>query len=119
MGVDQEILEVVDEYLAAFNACDLPRLEKVLKCPLALIGNGEVSISERYFIDFDKFIAATGWDHSKWDDRRVVQMSDKTAHVAAKASRYRSDGSLIEVVEALYVLTKQPGGWKFVGFSLL
>ena len=52
------------------------------------------------------------FDHSKWDRREIIHMSDSKVHVDTKFTRYRKDGSVMGSYYSLYVFTKENGQWK-------
>jgi hypothetical protein len=62
-------------------------------------------------MDFDRFAEQTGWHHSVWDKREVIQSGKDKMHVAVQISRFNADGEKFGTYESFYVLTKQDGHW--------
>lgn len=113
--VKTEVFKVLDRYMEAFNAKDLPGWESTYQFPHYRLAGGKMSVLEKAGLrDSGKVfgeLQKIGWDHSKWDHRNVVQASRDKIHVDTRFSRYRKDGSLIGHYESLYILTKENGRW--------
>jgi len=104
---------VLDDFLLAFNARDIPAFEKTFNFPsvrlasqgLVILNPGDMK-PERY---------TTGplaeWDHSKWDRRQVIHAGPDKVHIDTRFTRYRKDGSAIGGFDSVYVITKQEGHW--------
>ncbi len=110
------VLQVLDEYMATFNAKDLKGWEDTCQFPHYRLAGGKMSVLEKaglrdsakVFGDLQK----AGWDHSQWDHRsNIVQASADKVHVDTRFSRFRADGSLIGHYESLHILTKENGRW--------
>jgi len=56
-------------------------------------------------------LRASGWDHSVWDHRKVIHTGPAKVHLDVQFTRYRSDGSVIGVFPAVYVIVEQDGRW--------
>ncbi len=113
---DRRALAVMDEFMAAFNAGDAKRWAGTLNYPHVRIASGQVMVTqnaEEYAgrFSFDEFRRRTGWHHSAWDDKQIVQASDDKVHIAVKFTRYRSDGSEIASYRSLYIVTNDNGHW--------
>lgn len=113
---EREALAVLDEFMAAFNAGDTQRWADTLHYPHVRIAGGKVTVSsdaDEYAgrFDFDDFRRRTGWHHSAWDEKQVVQSSDDKVHVTVRFTRYRSDGSKIASYRSLYIVTLQESRW--------
>jgi hypothetical protein len=114
----EEVLAAYAAYLDAFRANDVPALDKLIRYPLAYIGNGQVTLVETYPVQPAQLMAAKQWHDTKDLDPEVVFLSTEKAHVILRhATRVRVDGSPIEVVSAFYALTRMPSGWKFFALS--
>lgn len=113
--VKKEVIKVLDNYLAAFNAKDLAAWEATYQFPHYRLASGNISVLQSAGLrDSSKVFGALqkqGWDHSIWDHRNIVQASDDKVHVDTRFSRYRKDGTLIARYESLYILTKENGRW--------
>jgi hypothetical protein len=113
--VSAAVFQVLDEYMATFNAKDLAGWERTYQFPHYRLASGKMSVLEKAGLrDPAKVfgeLQKTGWDHSQWDHRNIIQASADKVHVDTEFSRYRADGSLIGHFESLYILTKEDGRW--------
>lgn len=106
-------LEVLDEYLAAWNKQDLVAWERTFHFPHYRLASGKMTVLERPGQQDPRRLwqAIDGWHHSKWERRRLVHAAADKIHVDTKFIRYRADGSVIGAYESLYILTKEDGRW--------
>jgi len=107
---------VMAEFLAAFNARDERRWADTLHFPHVRLASQTVTVypTREAFLeamDLDAFARANDWDHSSWDDLRIVQASPRKVHVAVRFSRFRADGSRIASFDSLYVIEHVDGRW--------
>jgi hypothetical protein len=113
--VSAAVFQVLDEYMATFNAKDLKGWEDTYQFPHYRLAGGKMSVLEKAGLrDSVKVfgeLQKAGWDHSQWDHRNIVQASADKVHVDTRFSRFRADGSLIGHYESLYILTKENGRW--------
>ncbi|HEX8548959.1 MAG TPA: hypothetical protein VF691_18480 [Cytophagaceae bacterium] len=113
--IKSEVLKVLDDYMNTFNAKNLMAWEGTYNFPHYRLASGHLSTLDKAGLrDSIKVFGAlqkTGWDHSKWDHRNIVQGSDDKVHVDTRFSRYKTDGSLIGTYESLYIVTKENGKW--------
>jgi len=104
-------------FMDAFNAADPEAARECLNYPHARVGaNGTLVVSETASDqmpgDFFKiFRQRTGWHHSCWDLREVIQSSETKVHLKVTFSRYRADGSLIGTYPSIWVVTEQDEHW--------
>ena len=105
--------KVLDDFLAAFNARDIPAFEKTFNFPsIRLASQGLVTLNpgdmkpERYTTG-----ALAEWDHSRWDRREVIHAGPDKVHIDTRFTRYRKDGSVIGGYDSIYVITRQDGHW--------
>lgn len=111
--VKTEVLKVLDDYMATFNARDAKAWQNTYHFPHYRLASGKMSVLDSATLDSTTFVRLTqaGWHHSKWDHRNIIQASDTKVHVDTQFSRYRADGSKIGVYESLYVVTREGGRW--------
>ena len=111
-------MAVTDAFLATFNAGDAAGHARTLAYPHVRLAGGSV----RIWHDVDEATAAmrlaapalrqqVGWDHSRWDHRRVVHVGPGKVHLDVCFTRYRADGSVIGVYPAVYVVVAVDGDW--------
>ncbi|HEY9048061.1 MAG TPA: hypothetical protein VIN08_19275 [Ohtaekwangia sp.] len=114
-AVKAEVLQVLDEYMATFNANDLAAWEKTYHFPHYRLASGNMSVLDKAGLrDPAKVftpLKQAGWHHSVWDHRNIVQASDTKVHVDTQFSRYKEDGTKIGTYESLYIVTKENGRW--------
>jgi uncharacterized NTF2-like protein DUF6841 len=115
---EREVMAVLDDFMAAFNRQDAGAEERTYQFPHYRLASGQMAVLNAPGAQTQAFMNATyksfrdsGWDHSAWKRRRVVQISDSKAHVDTEFTRYRKDGSIIGSYESLYVVTKEDGRW--------
>lgn len=109
-------LQAMDEFMAAFNARDPKAWAATLNYPHVRIAGSNVRVwetEEEYadYMDFDAFSQQTGWHHSVWDSKKIVQAGEKKVHIAVQFSRFNADNERISTYESFYVLTNQDGHW--------
>ena len=109
------VLKSLDDYMNTFNARDLSGWEATYHFPHYRLANGKMVVLEkaglRNWEGVFGALAKTGWHHSKWDHRNIIQASDTKVHVDTQFSRYKADGTKLGVYESLYVVTKENGRW--------
>lgn len=111
--VKKEVLKVLDDYMSTFNAKDAKAWQGTYQFPHYRLASGNMSVLESPTLDSTVFIRLqqSGWHHSKWDHRNIIQASHDKVHVDTRFSRFRADGSLIGQFESLYIVTKENGKW--------
>lgn len=109
-------LQSLDGFMAAFNARDPEAWAGTLNYPHVRIAGSKVRVwetKEDYaaYMDFSAFSKQTGWHHSVWDSKRVVQAGEKKVHIAVEFTRFNADDEKIASYESFYVVTNQDGHW--------
>jgi len=115
---EAEALHILDSFMLAFNAGDVDAIAQLFHYPHIRIA-GDISVwdlPEEFKADRDsasreQFKKVTGWHHSAWDSREVVQSSDVKIHFAVQFTRYRQDDSVIGTYNSLWIVTKHDGRW--------
>jgi hypothetical protein len=59
----------------------------------------------------------SGWNHSLWKTRRIVEADPGKVHVATTFDRFTKDEKLIATETSLYILEKIDGHWGIRGRS--
>ena len=111
---ESQAMQLLDEWMAAFNARDLKAWEATFNYPSVRLASGRVVVIEKPgFHRPDMFDRALGqgWRHSAWDHRNIIHGSEDKVHFDTRFTRYREDGSKIGTYDSLYVVTKQDGHW--------
>ena len=112
-------MAVADAFLDTFNALDAPGHAATLGYPHVRLASGQVRIWQ----DVDEATAAmevgmaalrerAGWDHSRWNHKRVIHDLGDKVHLDVEFTRYRADGSVIGVYPAVYVIVESADGWR-------
>ena len=119
---EAEALQVLDAFMAAFNARDMDAWTATLHFPHVRIASGAARVdadaaSYSAGLDFERFSETTGWHHSAWTSRNVVQSGADKVHVAVRFARYREDDSLIAEYASLYIVERRDGRWGVVARS--
>lgn len=112
----REALAVMEAFMAAFNARDVPAWADTLVYPHVRIASGRVAVfpdREAYIAshDMNAFAAGTGWARSAWDDLKVVQASPDKVHIAVRFTRYDAADNVISAFDSLYVVERVDGRW--------
>lgn len=108
-------IAVLDAFLTAFNARDAIAWAATLHYPHVRFAGDQVQIWHTpadYAADNDiGRLAETGWHHTRWDWRRLVQAGDDKLHFLVSFTRFDQDARPLASYEALYLLTRRDGRW--------
>lgn len=107
---------VMDDFMETFNARDAEAWAATFNYPHIRFASNAVHISQSAnditsTMDFEKFSAFTGWDHSAWDKIELMQAGPDKVHFAVSFTRYKENGEKIQTYESLYILTLVEGHW--------
>lgn len=111
----QAALLALDRYLETWNSRD-PRIWATsLHFPHVRPGAGPFKLTlntDEYVagIDFEQ-TASTGWDHTEWISREVLQVGVDKVHAAATWQRYTKEGRPLATSAITYVITNQQDRW--------
>ena len=119
MSVETEIRALLDRYLAAWNARDLPGVAACFTEPARYVLPG----ADMAMADHAAIVAAlktvfAGLDAQGFDRSEAGPMSVRLCNATTVLAdlrdvrRLRGDGSLIEVIDAVYLCVKQDGAWR-------
>jgi hypothetical protein len=108
-------LQALDRYLETWNSRDPARWASSLLFPHVRPGPGAFELFRtpaQYAasVDFTQTLA-TGWHHSEWTTRRVLQLGFDKVHVAGSWTRYTEDGRQLTGSSITYIVTNQEGRW--------
>lgn len=113
--VREACLACLDRWMAALNAYDNAAMDAELHFPHVRFAGGKVTVYEKPGTNpmdlFERLKRDSGWHHSAWNRRDIVQRNDTQAHFAVNYTRYRADGSIIGHYDSLYVLALKDGRW--------
>ncbi|MEZ5936771.1 MAG: hypothetical protein R3C52_00960 [Hyphomonadaceae bacterium] len=111
--------EATDRFMTGFNARDAEAWGESLHFPHVRIASGSVRViqsADELAGSFER-LAAIGWDHSAWADRRIVQCGPTKAHMLTTFVRYRADGSELARFNSLYIVELKDGRWAITARS--
>lgn len=119
-GVDaetqaHEALVALDRYLETWNSRDPVVWATSLHFPHVRPGPGAFEMTrtpQEYAagINFEETLK-TGWHHSEWVSREVLQVSADKVHAAGAWQRYTEDGRALAGSAITYIVTKQENRW--------
>ena len=111
----KEAMNVMDQFLEAFNEQDIEAWSKTLNYPHVRFANGQVKIWEnrQSFVSEANLQALinSGWDHSRWLRREVVLSSPLKVHISTSFERYDKNNQAISAYDSLYIVTKKDDQW--------
>lgn len=108
-------LQALDRYLETWNSRDPRRWAASLHYPHIRPGPGAFELSrtaDEYAagVNFAQTMA-TGWHHSEWTSRQVLQVGLDKVHVSGAWQRYTEDGRPLVGSAITYVITNENGRW--------
>jgi hypothetical protein len=105
--------KVLDDFMAAFNARDLPAFERTFNFPSVRLASNRLVVLNAGDHKPEMFSqgALTEWDHSAWERREVIHSGPDKVHFDTRFTRYRADGSVIGGFDSIYVVTCENGHW--------
>lgn len=106
----------MERYHDAFLHGTRDDLEAMVHLPVIYITESDVQVRERYPFDPVKLRAATDFHHGK-TETTFVHIEPTRAHVLIEGTRHRSDGSVIESIQSVYILQDRGDGWRVAAFS--
>jgi hypothetical protein len=105
----------LDRWMAALNRYDDAAMDAELHFPHVRFAGGKISVYEKPGSNpmglFERLKKESGWHHSAWNKREIVQRNDTMVHFAVNYTRYREDNSVIGHYDSLYVLALHDGRW--------
>ena len=105
--------QVLYDFMAAFNARDIPAFEATFNFPSVRLASNTLVILKAGDMQPDRFTtgALAEWDHSAWERRDVIHAGADKVHIDTRFTRYRKDGTVIGGFDSIYVVTLQDGKW--------
>src|SRR4249919_400124 len=101
-------LQALDRYLETWNSRDAERWATSLNFPHVRPGPGpfELFRTPAQYVASVNFAQtlATGWHHSEWTTRRVLQLGVDKVHVAGSWLRYTEDGRQMVGTSVTYIV---------------
>jgi hypothetical protein len=105
----------LDRYMETWNSRDPARWAASLHYPHIRPGPGPFELAQtaqQYAagVDFNRTVA-TGWHHSEWTSRRVLQIGVDKVHIAGSWTRHTAEGRELTGSVITYIVTNQGGRW--------
>ncbi len=112
-GAIAAAMGVLDAFMAAFNARDLPAFEATFNFPSVRLASNTLVILEKGSHRPEMFSrgALSEWGRSAWDRREVIHAGSDKVHIDTRFTRYRADGTVISSFDSIYVVTCDGGHW--------
>lgn len=113
---DDEIMKALDAFQRGWNSRDVRQYAAALHFPHLILEGGTF----REYPDQEKFVARgpaywaavqPEWDHTVWEDLRIVQRIGETVHVAGRWARLDKSGRVLQRADVLYVVVRKNGRW--------
>jgi hypothetical protein len=104
---------VLDAFMEAFNARDIPSWEKTFNFPSVRLASNRLVILNAGDMKPERLTSGplAEWDHSAWARREVIHAGPDKVHIDTRFVRYRKDGSVIGAFDSIYVITLEDGHW--------
>jgi hypothetical protein len=102
-------------WMNAYNNHDEAGCDEATNFPLIRLGmKGLIIFKKPPLLPpnfFDRFSKATGWNRTCWEYRQIIHSCETKIHLSLEHTRYRVDGSVIDICPAIWVITNQNGHW--------
>ncbi|HWE48470.1 MAG TPA: hypothetical protein VG273_01700 [Bryobacteraceae bacterium] len=110
-----EGMRALDRYLESWNSQDPALWSKSLHYPHVRPGAGRFEVSrtpEEYAagVNFEQ-TRSTGWHHSEWVSRDVLQVGPSKVHIAGSWERFNAEGRAQTSSAITYIVTDVGGHW--------
>lgn len=119
MSTKTQVHDLITTYLTAWNARDYEGMAALFTEPAVyILPDGPKNIPDRAaLVESLKqqfaVLEGQGFDHTEIDRIEVRECTGTTAMADMKyVARLRSDGSVLEVIDAVYICILQEGQWK-------
>jgi hypothetical protein len=103
----------LDLFMKGFNARDVEVYDQSFNFPSVRFASNNLRIinkGDQKPAMFDN-LQNTGWDHSAWRRRQVIQAGPDKVHIDTNFARYRKDGSILGGYDSVYVVNNEGGHW--------
>jgi hypothetical protein len=110
-------LATMDIFMTTFNDGDARGHCSTFAYPHVRLASGQVRVWQSIDEAIPQMEGAiarlrgAGWTHSEWDHRRMVQIGENKVHMDVRFRRYNSDGSVMGIFPAIYVIVDVDGRW--------
>jgi hypothetical protein len=114
--IELQALEAMERFITTFNSRSARDWSESLQYPhvrpSARRDPRIFQTAEEYAagLNFDRLIRM-GWDHSEWDSKEVLHISDNKVHAAGQYTRHTAEGEKIMTNIVTYIITMINGTW--------
>jgi hypothetical protein len=111
--------QVTDAFMTTFNSKNAAAWGATFHFPSVRIASETLRIINSP-ADLEQSFAAleaTGWHHSAWAKRHIVQCGNTKAHMLTTFVRYRADGSELSRFDSLYIVEFKNNRWALTARS--
>jgi hypothetical protein len=122
--IKKEVTEAVDRYYRLFSERNMKALpEEIYNIPWILMtANGPQPnlTKEQALAGFEaslKQLVENGWNKSVYTTTNVCVLSRSAAITSGYNTRYKQDGSVMQVAGVAYVFNKTKDGWRIVTYT--
>ena len=108
----------LDQFTAAFNACNLAGMDAELHFPHVMISGAETLIWDgphQHPVDFFQRLKSTGWASTRYESKVPVWASQNKVHFLVTYTRRADTGAELSRHTNLWIVVQQNGVW---GISL-
>jgi len=122
--IKKEVTEAVDKYYRLFSERNMKALpDEVYNIPWILMtGNGPQPnlTKEQALAGFEaslKQLVENGWSKSVYTTTNVCVLNRSAAITSGYNTRYKQDGSVLQVAGVAYVFNKTKEGWRIITYT--
>jgi hypothetical protein len=112
---EQGARKAMDEFMTTFNSRSVNAWAGSLNFPHVRMASNTVRVfntREDFITESKDYAAKLGnWDHSAWEEMKVVQSGPDKVHFAVVFVRYDKSGKVIGKFPSLYIVTLKDGHW--------
>jgi hypothetical protein len=112
----EEILATLRAYQSAIEQGGREEAQSYCTTPVGYIDDRGTQLCNRYPYDPEKLRENTGFHHANLQ-YNIIHADKAKAHVLLEGTRHRADKSVIERIDAVYIVNKIEGAWKISAFS--
>ncbi len=119
MTPETEVNALIKTYLSAWNARDYEGMAALFTEPAVyVLADGPKTLATRAdlvqsLMQQFAVLESNGFDHTEIESITVRACTDTTAMADMKTvARIKTDGSVLEVIDAVYICLRQDGQWK-------
>ena len=114
-GAIDAALQVLNQFTACFNACDLRGMDACLHFPHIILSGAELTVWNAPGVlgleFFENLRSRFAWSESVYSKRQPLLVTENKVHFLVAYTRNRADGSIISAHENLWIVTEEGDRW--------